>query len=167
MSETKGKKSDARGVAKAGLSAETQPSSAAEAPGGHSRHGTTSPAVLARHDSPGDVGVSTCDTEHSPDKPPLVPGTEADLSLEQFVFTITPNDLPPGDYQDCWHPDTYMAFWDHADLIVADCHSDTRWRVIAWEAQRRASSRQYYTWFCERIGATDPCDEDFMREISS
>ncbi|KKN00622.1 hypothetical protein LCGC14_1135770, partial [marine sediment metagenome] len=24
-----------------------------------------------------------------------------------------------------------------------------------------------YTWYCERIGVTNPCDEDFMKAISS
>ena len=90
-----------------------------------------------------------------------------DLSLEQFTFTITPDVLPVGDHQDCWNPATYMAFWDDDELIVADTQSDARWRVISCEPQTRAASRQYYTWYCERIGVLDPCDEDFMKSISS
>ena len=90
-----------------------------------------------------------------------------DLALEQFTFTSTPDLLPQGDYQDCWNPDTYMAFWDDGELVVADTQSDARWRVISCKEQTRAASRQYYTWYCERIGVTNPCDEDFMKAISS
>lgn len=93
-----------------------------------------------------------------------------DFALEQFTFTCTPEALDFGDYQDCWSPDTYMAFWEDGEdpsLIVADTQSDARWRVINFEQQQRASSRPFYTWFCERIGVTDPCDEEYLRGISS
>lgn len=90
-----------------------------------------------------------------------------DLGLEQFTFTCTPDTIPPGDYQDCWNPDTYMAFWDEGELVVVDTQSDQRWEVISYEPQIRPASRQYYTWYCARRGATDPCTEDFMRSISS
>lgn len=88
-----------------------------------------------------------------------------DLVLEQFTFTITPDLLPEGDYQDCWNPDTLMAFWDDGELLVGDTQSDARWRVINCEEQRRPGI--YYTWYCERIGVLNPCTEDFMKAISS
>ena len=92
---------------------------------------------------------------------------DVDLGLEQFTFTCAPDVIPPGDFQDCWNPDTFMAFWDDDKIIVADTQSDARWEVISYEQQGRASSRPYYTWYCARIGVLDPCDESFMRSISS
>lgn len=90
-----------------------------------------------------------------------------DLALEQFTFTITPDLLSPGDYLECFSPDMLTAFWDDGELTVADTQSDARWRVISCEEQTRGAGRQYYTWYCERIGVTNPCDEDFMKAISS
>lgn len=187
MSEKKEQKSDgARGVA------ETQPSSAAEAPGGH----TSASAERATFASPGVVGTSSCDSgrlsatepnesnvpkcEHGLadrcpecDGPPghtgaLGPvGFDDSGTLVPFVFTCTPGDVPPGDYQDCWHPNTHMAFWDHEEMVVADCHSGDKYTVICYEQQRRPSSRPYFTWFCAPQQPANPATQDFMREISS
>jgi hypothetical protein len=153
--------------------------SAAEAPGG------PEPA-RATFASPGDAGVSgpvdtscsgcgePCDDDFCfchPTCDTCDDDSYVDFALEQFTFTITPEDLPCGDYQDCHSPDTYMAFWEDGDdpaLIVADTLSDARWRVIRHERQQRAASRPFYTWFCERLDApSDPCDDDFLRSISS
>lgn len=159
--------------------AETQPSSAAEAPGGARQTLADMPGTRVVHSSPGVVGTSSdsssghelyCDC---PDCRPDDFFLEVDehdtchLGFEQFVFTTTPEEVPLGDYQDCWHPDTYMAYWDHADLIVADTQSELRYRVVYYEAQRRPASRQYYTWYCERLGVTDPCTEEYLKDISS
>ena len=92
---------------------------------------------------------------------------EIDLSMEQFTFTIEPGTLSHGDYQDCCSPDTLMAFWDDDELIVGDTQSDARWRFIYFEPQNSPASRQYYTWYCKRIGVLNPCDENFMKAISS
>ncbi len=89
------------------------------------------------------------------------------LALEQFTFTIPAYQLPHGDYQDCWNPDTYMASWEENEIVVADTQSDARWLVISCRVQSRAAGRQYYTWYCSRIGVEEPCDDDFMRDISS
>jgi hypothetical protein len=88
-------------------------------------------------------------------------------SLIQVVFTCKPGDVPPGDYQDSWHPDGLMAFWDHEDLMVADPTSDDKWLVICYEEQHRASSRPYYTWFCAQEQPDDPATQDYMEKISS
>jgi hypothetical protein len=162
----------ARDVAKEELSAD-------EAPGGPVSTGSSVAPLLATFDSPGVVGASRCrigDTSES-----LGSGTkripelgyfrdDPDLSLEQFVFTCTPHDIPSGDYQDCWDPKTLMAYWDDdSELIVADSQTDDRFRVICFEQQRRGRSRarSYWTWYCKRISPLNGCDADFMKEISS
>ena len=169
--KTKEKSDSAQGVAETDTD-----SSAAEAPGG--------PATF---DSPGVVGTSSCDCPDCGDSEAPVPaaprtfpekgyfsesfgvvGVETDeLKYEQFVFTCAPGDLPVGDFQDCYDPDAFMAFWVKDELIVADPVTDERFRVVYCQRHQRAAARGYWTWYCERVGVTDPCDEEFLRGISS
>lgn len=112
----------------------------------------------------------TCDDDFCfcPPTCAICGGDGTDLSLEQFTFTIEPGTLPPGDYQECFSPDMLTAFWDDDELIVADTQSDARWRFVYFEPQNNSpTSRQYYTWYCKRIGVANPCDENFMKAISS
>lgn len=92
---------------------------------------------------------------------------DIDLALEQFTFTLRPEDLVPGDSKVCWSPPNLVAFWEDDVLLVVDTQSEAKYRVMSCEEQTRAPASHYYTWFCERIRVLDPCTEDFMKAISS
>jgi hypothetical protein len=166
--------------------AETQPSAAAaaaEAPRGPRSAGPSSAHLLNDISSCNSHETSLIEErqltqpelEHAKSVVPSLPigvsgptgALVPDDGLMVFTFTCTPHDIPYGEYQDCWHPDTCMAYWDGDDMWVSNCHTGERYRVIHYQRQRRASSREYYTWYCERENAANPCDENFMRSLSS
>lgn len=149
----------------AGFNRDSDLTFAAEAPGGPEGSGSAS-SPRAVHDSPGDVGIQgaccisddvDCDCYVDYDSESLVP----------FVFTCKPGDVPPGDYQDAWHPEGMMAFWDHDEMIVACCTSGDKWKVICFEQQRRPSRHPFYTWYCDPQQPADPATEEWMEKISS
>jgi hypothetical protein len=91
----------------------------------------------------------------------------ASESLVPFVFACAPHEFDPGQFVDCSHPSTHVAFYEGEDIVVVDVHSNESFRVIYFERQRRASLRPYFTWYCSPIGPVNPATIDFMRSISS
>jgi hypothetical protein len=85
----------------------------------------------------------------------------------QFVFDCEPGDIGPGQFADSINPAGWMCFWDEDGIVVADPATNEKWQVCTWETQNRPAAGPRITWTCKRNTVDDPCDEDYMKEISS
>ena len=95
---------------------------------------------------------------------------------KEFVIEVAPEDMRENSIIECIKPLDCFATKDEKNEVyvyVRPGLADSGVWIVCWSdclcrLGRDASEDGYrYVWYCRREEAEDPCDEDFMREIST
>ena len=98
-----------------------------------------------------------------------------------FLFWNTPYDLyvgkACGEVSQEWHPSPEVAeiegpqrtaYWLHGEpmVMVFEGPDEGMWTACS-DYKIARDGKTYSQWVCRRHGPADPCDQNFMKEISS
>lgn len=89
-----------------------------------------------------------------------------------FLMHCAPRDIDVDDFSlSCSHGEGYASYWEGDTCVVSKISNNERWVCcdcrISIDTVGPCGSSVHYKWFCKPAQERNPCDEEFMKAISS